>query len=277
MVRTPKGIWRRFKRWYQTTYWLTARKIAIVLAGLLVIVTVFGSIAEYGFFNLQRLFLDMWGNLSAELAGIVITVWVIDSLNRRRAIAEEKEDLILQMGSPDNAFALEAVRKLRARGWLTDGSVRKAYLFGANLKATTLEGADLQWAHMGSANLHTANLSQGNLYQSILNEANLENARLEATNLQRAQMARVRLLRANLHHADLKNANLQDADLRETNLKKANLQGADLTHANLLRAVLDDAAFDERTVLPDGSRWRPESDILRFTSAPFDDYERSPA
>ena len=116
---------------------------------------------------------DFYANVSAEMASIGITVLVIDAYNERRAIAREKADLILQMGSPDNGFALEAVRKLRARSWLKDGSLhnadlqganlQKANLTGADLSSVSLEGADIRFSILESVRLDGANLTQTNL------------------------------------------------------------------------------------------------------------------
>jgi hypothetical protein len=256
--RTPKGFWRRFKRWYSTTYWLTARKIAIVLAGLLVIVTAFGSIAEYGYFNFARLFLDMWANWSAELASIVITVLVIDSLNRRRAIAEEKDDLILQMGSPDHAFALEAVRKLKARGWGfgDEKSLHRKTLDGANLPGAKLERINLQHVLMVAANLENA----------ILYNANLQHARLQRANLQTANLAQVNLQQASLIEANLHNAYFENTDLRGANMQDANLKGC---------VSFNQALFDSTTILPDGTRWSAGVDTARFTDIKHPQFWRS--
>ena len=57
-------------------------------------------------------------DIRSDLISIGIVVFIIDNVNemyRRRA---EKERLILQMGSPDHGFAIEAVRQLSVRGWL---------------------------------------------------------------------------------------------------------------------------------------------------------------
>jgi hypothetical protein len=258
MKRTPRGIWRRFKHWQRTTHWLTARKVAIVLAGLLVIVTVLGSVAEYGFFNLQRLFLDMWANWSAELASIVITVWVIDSLNRRRAIADEKEDLILQMGSPDNAFALEAVRKLRARGWGfgEDKSLHHKSFANANLHGAKLEDINLQ---------HTW------LFASIMDNTLLIGANLHSANLQRAKLSGANLARTNLQEAVVIEADLQNAYFEKTDLRGANLQDANLKGC----VSLNQAQLDTRTILPDGSHWSPDVDTTRFTDTDHAQFWRS--
>jgi hypothetical protein len=96
-------------------------------------------------------------------------------------------------------------------------------------------------------------------------DGTLMGAALSAANLERAI-----LREANLDHADLRSAVLRRADLRGASLRGALLEEADLSGANLagarLRgAVLGYAEFDEHTILPDGSRWAPESDTGRFT------------
>ena len=250
MVRKPKGIWRRFKYWLRTTYWITARKVAIVLAGVAVLVALLGSLAQHGLITIPQLVLDLWGNFSSELAGIVITVWVIDTLNRRRSIAEEKEDLILQMGSPDNAFALEAVRKLRARGWLDNGSLRKASLDKADLRGAELSYADLEGVHLTGARLTDARLYGAKLKSAMLADANLGGAILIKT--------------------DLEGANLAAANLQSTDMRGANLSGA------IIVGKRDELQFDQNTILPDESFWTAKIDNLaRFTDPNHPNFWRS--
>jgi hypothetical protein len=50
------------------------------------------------------------------------------------------------MGSPSNAFAVEAARMLMVLGWLTNGSSR-----GANFQAACLIGADLRGTDLSTA------------------------------------------------------------------------------------------------------------------------------
>lgn len=241
---------RRMRQYARRTHWITARKVSIVLAGLLVLVTVIGSQAQHGAFELKQAFVDMWGNWSAELAGIVVTVLVIDTLNQRRAIVGEKNDLILQMGSPDNAFALEAVRRLRARGWLTDGSLHRARLENANLQGADLSHADLQGAYLVRANLQGARLYEANLSRAVLNDA------------------------------DLSGALLTRADLHETHLTDTQFHSADLSGACMWKAMIvahhDRKLFDEQTILPDQSHWSgsPET-IKRFTDPAHPQFWRS--
>ena len=68
----------------------------------------------------------IFNDLRAELIGIGLTVVLIDLAYKRVQTREEKERLILQMSSPDNPFAIEALRQITERGWLTDGSLRGA-------------------------------------------------------------------------------------------------------------------------------------------------------
>ena len=83
----------------------------------------------------------------AELIGAGLTTLLIGNAGQAaQQVAqkqEEKKRLILQMGSPDNGFAIEAVRQLREEGWLEDGSLKGANLIGANWRAN-LSGIDLQ-------------------------------------------------------------------------------------------------------------------------------------
>jgi hypothetical protein len=136
--------------------------------------------------------------------------WVAGSLNRRLSeiLQDEqaREDLILQMGSPTNSFAIEAVRALRAQGWLQDGT----------LEGASLSGADLQYADLSDACLKGVDLSGANLQDTNLTSANLEGATMKASKLTRSELCGANLKNANLAEADLKDARgLTDKQLAE--------------------------------------------------------------
>jgi hypothetical protein len=65
-------------------------------------------------------------------------------------------------------------------------------------------------------------------------------------------------------------SNLQGADLTLTNL-----QGADLRRTNLQGADLEVAQFDENTILPDMTKWTPDTDMKRFTDPKHPQFWRS--
>jgi len=48
---------------------------------------------------------NLYQDIRAELIDICITVLSIDNVNEMMKKCDEKKHLILQMGSPDNAFA----------------------------------------------------------------------------------------------------------------------------------------------------------------------------
>jgi hypothetical protein len=176
---------------------------------------------------LSDLFLRIW----PVLIGIGLAVIIIDNANEILRRREEKKRLILQMGSPEHAFAIEAVRQLRVRDWLLDGSLRQADLMGA----------DLRGAHLWSADLREANLSFANLEKAYLGGADLKKANLRFANLEGA----------NLEVADLKGANLEVADLRKANLRLANLEEANVTSEQLNKSKSLVLA-----IMPDGTVYK---------------------
>jgi uncharacterized protein YjbI with pentapeptide repeats len=219
------------------------------VAGIILLIMVF--VGSIGYNHLHKrldftaIVSDFYANVATELGSIVITVIVIDGLNRRRSLAQEKETLTLQMGSPHQGFAVEAARMLRVRGWLIDGTLRKINLFQADLQGAVLAMGDLQMAFLVETNLQDADLRDINLQGGYLGESNLQAANLQGANLRETNMV---------------SAKLQGANLRGANLQKARLGGAILTGADLRGAI-----FDRETVLPDKSYWTEDTDLSRFT------------
>lgn len=73
--------------------------------------------------SILDLLLDFYADFSAELAGIGITVLIIDRLYRHHEAREEKKRLIGKVSSTDERMAFEAIERLRASGWLEDGAL----------------------------------------------------------------------------------------------------------------------------------------------------------
>lgn len=235
---------------------------------------------------------DTWiREIAPELVGISIGVIAIDQLYQMRSAQQEKQAIIRQLRSPSNEFALEAVRLSTERGWLRDGSLEGADLWGANLEDARLLEANLEGADLRHANLKGTNLTRANLKGASLEDANLEYAslllvNLEGANLTRANLESVYLVNANLEgtnlwHANLKGTNLHDVNLEGANLVDAtlegaflplvNLEGANLTQANLEGAFLGatnlkdvalidanfrGARYDNATAWPEGFDYR---------------------
>lgn len=183
-------------------------------------------------------------SIRAELIGIGVTVLIIDNANEAVKRREEKKRLILQMGSPDNAFAVEAVRQLTERGWLIDGSLNGARLMKADLNDANLFRAELINADLRLAKLQKANLWLANLYETMLGNADIRGADLNEANLYKADLRRANLQGANLRESNMKKAILRSADLANADLRHANLQGADLRGAILGVVIMWDFGQD---------------------------------
>ena len=184
--------------------WTVSRIIAVLLgiagfAGLLPIPGVEGRLLPPYWDEFIRL-------ISPELIGIAIVVLVIDIATEQRSTQQLKESLILQMGSPSNEFAREAIRVLWHKGWLIDGSLNKKHFWRANLYEAELAFAQMRGAEFTDANLESANLNQTDLRGAILHGVNLINATLV--------------------NADLRNAEIYTTKLENTNFFMANLHGA---------------------------------------------------
>lgn len=158
-----------------------------------------------------------------------------------------KEQLIKQMGSIDNATALDAIEELRKLGWLQNG-----YLAGINLKNANLANADLSRANLERANLEgtvllNANLQASNLAGASLKQAALENAYLHTAILHSADLSKAYLAFADFTLAILQQTNLTEADLsraffssnyfKHTNFKKAKCLWTIFSYSNLSEAI----------------------------------------
>jgi len=175
--QTVRRIGRQFIRW-----WTPLRLAGVALLALAFLIGAYEG--RYLQKTPRQIIADFYANASTELASIAVTILIVDALYQRRETEREKRRLILQMGSPDNAFAREAVRALQSYGWLGNGSLKGARLRLANLQDADLWRANLQGAFLWGANLQGANLRSANLQDADVLDANLQLAYLEDANLQ---------------------------------------------------------------------------------------------
>jgi hypothetical protein len=180
-------------------------------------------------------------NLYTEILGLIATVVILDRLaerrEERRRILDLQERLVMEAGSQSNETVKRAVHELDKRAWLKG---ENSLLRRANLRLANLEGVDLVRADLRGADLVRTNLQGAKLWLADLREADLSGA-------------------------DLRGAELRGTTLQGANLARANLEGAELRGANLQGAMLAEAKLDKNTILPDGSKWRADSDLARFT------------
>lgn len=223
---------------------------------------------------------DFYANASSELISIAITVLIIDRLNQIRATDQEKKELILQMGSPINAVAIEAVRKLKVMGWVKDGSLKGANLKGADLSDADLSDADLRDSDLTGAKLVKTNFTNANLQGSTLENSDLTSSIFKGTkinskttltkyaklvwhivneaadgedlsniDLSYANLKGAKLNGVSLESAVLEGAILEGASLNRANLENSILNGADLTNVNLVAARLQNSKLQACTLV----------------------------
>jgi hypothetical protein len=94
----------------------------------------------------------------------------------------------------------------------------------------------------------------------------------EGSILKGVKLAMANLQEASLEGFDLEGTILVFANLRQAHLNGANLSGAHLFGADLRDAVLNQTHMDERTLLPDGSHWTPDTDMNCFTDSNHPDF-----
>ncbi|MEZ4868784.1 MAG: pentapeptide repeat-containing protein [Caldilineaceae bacterium] len=179
---------------------------------------------------------SLLGRMLTDFISISIAVIVIDELVQYRNALQEKHRIIEQMGSAVNDVALEAVRLAWKHKWLTDGTLRGAYLSEANLKGAVLWTGDFAGVDFWDANLSATNLGRANLTNSRLCDANLNQSDL---------------ISANLSGADLGYASFENANLEYANLYGANLEGTNLWGAKLAFANLEAAKYTQDTIWPE--------------------------
>jgi len=178
-------------------------------------------------------------NLYTETMSIVVTVFILDLINRHRneqqRIRELRESLSRQLGSGVNVQAKRATEELKYYGWLEDGM---------------LHGVDLSRANLEKLNLINANLHEANFDDADMQEIQLYYAKLQHATMRRTQLQGALLYEADLTHADMSDANLEEAtavgsDMSHAKLRTANLEKAELSNANFSHATLANAKLSK--------------------------------
>lgn len=219
----------------------SVRIVALILLVIGILIGVNGYIRQYGIFDFDWLYKEFYANFSTELISISITVLIIDSISEwrqnKRVQINLRQQLVREIGSKDNGIALRAINELRAKDWLTDGS---------------LVGAQMPYANIDNGELKQAQLRGVNLYKALARRAYLETANLSSADLKKADFTGSFLKHANLEHANLTKAKLVNTWLDDAALTGAFLQGADLRGASVSSEQLSTAASLDGAIMPNG-------------------------
>ncbi len=192
-----------------------------------------------GLFTVWNSYVDsrtpLWENILAEVLGLVITVIAIDYLYEQRSIKDLKEQLLIEIGSPDNGTAIRAAKLMEGRGWTHDGTLERKILNRANLKNLTLRT---------NAKLNGVGLSEGNLGNVYFHEADMRRIVANATeegeglDLSFSKLYGSLMTRSHLPYADFRFARLHRVQLQEAFLGGANFEGASCFRTNFKGAYI---------------------------------------
>lgn len=156
--------------------------------------------------EMLRVFIDEWSS------GFVVDGTLLFVMNRLIK-SNDRKNVLAQIGSYSNDFALDALRRARQEGWLADGTLRGRAFSKAKLSVADFSGADLA-----------------------------------ETDFRYADLSRASLTHCDLQGADLTGANLADADLRWANLSNAKLDWALMTGVRIDGAKLTGAKLAHTTI-----------------------------
>jgi hypothetical protein len=255
----------------------------LVIVGIVIGASLFGSNTPV----LEGNMLAYGTNLWTEAISIGITVFILDQINRRRdrlaaeakdrevkteAEKMEKQRLIIELRSRDNATALTALEEIREKGWHRDGTLANANLYEAQLQGAMLWESILEETNLIKSNLQSASMVVTNLRNANLQQANLQNAHLTNVDLRNAILDGSQLQDAQLFNVNLEATSLGALNLQGTMINRCNMRGANLSHTNLKFADIRDNEFDTTTILPDDKYWTPETDMRRYTDLSHPDF-----
>lgn len=155
-----------------------------------------------------------------------------------------------------------------------NANLSRVDLTGFDLTACNLMKADLTETKLEEANFANAKLWDARMSDADMTRTNFSGADLSFVNATSTQAVSARFADANLRRTNFTSASLRDADFAHARLGGAYFNNADLTGANLEGAILVhrnewnkllEARFDEKTILPDGSRFNPKEGLESLT------------
>lgn len=222
--------------------------------------------------NLLKWIEDFAQNFGTEMAGALVTFWLLDQILGERQQQIEAEERLRQAQASFRTQLRQATHSREDRQAILDEMRDRYLLRGANLRFLMLDWAQLQWADLNQVKLREASLQTADLSQAELEKADLQGVNFKGAHLTGTVLVNANLRGTILYNADLSHALLMGVDLIGAILSHADLRGADFRGAILRYADLEEAILDETTRLPDGNYWSPDVDMERFTEPKHPDF-----
>ena len=152
--------------------------------------------------------------------------------------SEERDALLQQFRSKNRTESLSALEAIKARGWLQDGTLRGAYLYGAKWQNMDLTGADLRDCTLSGIVLENATLTDANFSGAEMIDCNMKGVIAK-----RAAFVGVDAIAAKLHNADLTDADMRGMTLGNATLSFTRFHHTQLADIDFNNAILDNTIF----------------------------------
>ena len=194
-----------------------------------------------------KFFEDFYANILTELLSIAFTILIINALYDLRDQNNEKKNLRLQMSSPDNAFAREAIRKLKLRGWFYEilSKIKEGELRGANLCNEDFSGISFENLDLSDSKLCGVNFARVIFNGVILCKAEVKHSNLIGAEFKLSNLAQADFSDSDLSYATFKNTSLQGSIFINSNLTNTIFYNSDLSFANLTSSELKRCRFSQ--------------------------------
>lgn len=205
---------------------------------------------------------DFYANVAVDFVSVAFAILVINALNEKRAQQQLLEQLVRLMGhSTDSSVARQAYEELRARGWLTDGSLSNVQQQQANYQGLNLMEAKFRGVDLRGAIFTETYLCDANFQKSFLWGTEFQRSALQKANFQYAYLGETDFQEANLEEANFRKTYLSFTNFDKAKLRKANFQGAEF----LSDLQLANADSLQGSIMPDGKyydgRFNLKSDL----------------
>lgn len=152
----------------------------------------------------------------------------------------ELQALIQRLRSKHHGTINDALNEARQRGWLHDGSLDGALIYGAKWQGQDLRGAKLRGATLSGVVLQNANLTDADFSNSEMIDSDWRGAKAH-----RGRFVGVDAIAAKLSTADFTDADLSGVTLGNATLSFTKFHHTILEDVDFNNAILDNTQFSD--------------------------------
>lgn len=155
-------------------------------------------------------------------------------------MSTERNQLLEQIRSKKRAESLHALEIIKERGWLTDGTLQGASLYGVKWQHTDLRNADLRGCTLSGIVLQGADISGADFTGAEMIDSDLRGVKAHGTTLVGVDAIACKTTLGDFTDADLSGATFGNATFSFTKLHHTTLTDVDFNNAIFDNTILAD-------------------------------------